>query len=220
MVNPVVATPALTDLGTGAGQYLVALRHNVSGGIPTLKWSTLTAAFTGSDTDILVKCSATDTVAGYLYTSMASTPEECKLKPGTGITLSVDTDGLGKQRVKITTNADAATTHTHNNHSWKFTKTSDTGGTVTLGAVYIGGVAKTISGWPSGGILSGVTTTTKYWVAIDYLNATATWGSNATLPNNISTVEYWHVLTLTCAASVISAIFQPWCADIRALLNP
>jgi hypothetical protein len=107
-----------------------------------------------------------------------------------------------------------------NNHSWKFTQSSTTGGTVTLGAVYIGGVAKTVSSFPGSGTLSGVTTTTLYWVVIDFSAATAAWDSGSTLPTNTATVEYWHVLTLTCAASVISAIFQPWCSDIRALLNP
>lgn len=107
---------------------------------------------------------------------------------------------------------------------WKFTKTSTTGGTVRAGNAYIGGVAKTVANWasyPTALTLSGVTTTTYYYIAVDFQNATATWGSNTSaVPANTATVEYWHVLTLTCTSSVISEIFQPWPCDIRALLNP
>jgi len=105
-----------------------------------------------------------------------------------------------------------------NDHSWKFVQSSTTGGTVTLGQVFLGGTAKTVGSWPTNGILSGVTTTTKYWVAIDRSAATATWGSGASVPANTDTVEYWEVLELTCAGSVITGVKQRCCSDIRVTL--
>jgi len=105
-----------------------------------------------------------------------------------------------------------------NDHSWKFKKTSATGGTVTLGQVFLGGAAKTVGSFPSGGTLTGVTTTTHYWVAINRSAATATWGSGASVTANTDTVEYWHVLTLTCAESVITAVMEWWQSDIRVTL--
>jgi hypothetical protein len=126
---------------------------------------------------------------------------------------------VGKRCQILCSDAYHTPLHLSFNFPWRFTQTSDTGGVISAGAVYIGGVLKTVSGLPTD--LSGVTTTTKYWIAIDFsAAATATWGSGAALPDNTSTIEYWHVLTLTCAASVITAIFQPWPADIHALLNP
>ena len=106
------------------------------------------------------------------------------------------------------------------NHPWKFTQDGDTGGTIAEGAVYIGGVLRELTDFPEDGELTDVTDTTLYWVEIDYKNATATFGSGAALPENTSTVEYWHVLTLTCADDVITAVYNPWPSDIRALLNP
>jgi hypothetical protein len=104
---------------------------------------------------------------------------------------------------------------------WRFVPASTTGGTVSLGKVWVGsGADKTVTSFPSGGILSGVTTTTIYWIAADFYNATATWGSGSSLPANTATVHYWRVLVLTCADSVITGIFQPWPSDIHALINP
>lgn len=108
-----------------------------------------------------------------------------------------------------------ATTATANDHSFKFTKTSDTGGTLTLGAVYLAGTAKTITSWPTNGLLASVTTTTHYWIAIDLSAGTTTWGSGASLPANTATVEYWEILVLTCAASVITGIKECQISDIH-----
>ena len=106
---------------------------------------------------------------------------------------------------------------------WDFTKTSDTGGTVYLGKVYIGGVDIAVSGFPAN--ITGVVVSTIYWIAIDYKYATATWGSaawnfGAGLPANSSEVEYWRVLLLECTSSIISGIYQLYPSDIHASLNP
>lgn len=102
-----------------------------------------------------------------------------------------------------------------NDHPFRFKKTSLTGGTLTLGAVYLAGTAKTITSWPTNGILAGVTTTTHYWIAIDLSAGTTTWGSGASLPANTATVEYWEILVLTCAASVITGIKECQTSDIH-----
>lgn len=105
-----------------------------------------------------------------------------------------------------------------NDFSWRFVQTSDTGGTVTLGQVFLGGVAKTVGSFPGSGVLAGVTTSTKYWVAIDRSAATATWGSGASVPASTDAVEYWTVLELTCAGNVITGVLQRMCSDIRVTL--
>jgi hypothetical protein len=106
------------------------------------------------------------------------------------------------------------------NHPWKFAQDGDTAGAIALGKVYMGGVEKMVASWPTNGEVSAVMSTTLYWIALDFSAATATFGSGATLTTNTATIEYWHVLTLTCAGSVITAVYNPWPCDIRALLNP
>lgn len=106
------------------------------------------------------------------------------------------------------------------NHPWKFEQDGDTGGVLTLGKVYMGGVAKTVTDWPTDGELSSVTTTTEYWIELNFQDGTATFDSGESVPENTAAVEYWHILTLTCADDIISEVFNPWPCDIRALLNP
>ncbi len=103
-------------------------------------------------------------------------------------------------------------------HSWHFTQSSTTDGVVTLGKVYIGTAAKTVTSFPVDGLLAGVTTTTHYWVVVDREYATATWGSGASVPANTETIEYWEVLEIICVASLISHVIERCCSDIRVTL--
>jgi hypothetical protein len=105
-------------------------------------------------------------------------------------------------------------------HPWQFvpaTLTNITAGTIQLGAITFGGVHVSLSSWSA--TVSAVTATTYYWVALDMLMATATWGSGAGVPSSNEKIQYRHVLTLTCAGGYITAIDQPWPADIDVLIN-
>ena len=112
----------------------------------------------------------------------------------------------------------ATTAVTIPDHSFKFTKTSDTGGTLTAGLCFIGGVSKTITSLPS--TLSSVTSSIKYWVAVELATATATWNSGTSYPASDSDTEIWPILEITCAASKITSYIQRWCADIHLTLTP
>jgi hypothetical protein len=104
------------------------------------------------------------------------------------------------------------------NHSWHFAATSATGGIVTLGRVEISGGVKSVTGFPTDGILSGVTSSTLYWIAIDASAATATWASRASVlgyPSSTDTVEIWPILEITCASSVITAVCERMQSDIH-----
>ena len=103
---------------------------------------------------------------------------------------------------------------------WKFTQDSGTGGVILPGTVYDGGNPVTITSPPTDWTLSGIVNTTKFWIALNFSAASATWVSGSTLPASVALIEYWHVLTLTCTDSVITGIFQPWPCDIHTLLNP
>lgn len=105
-----------------------------------------------------------------------------------------------------------------NNKAFGFVQTSDTGGTVNTGLCYIGGVAKTVTSLPT--TLTGVTTTTKYWIAVELATATATWNSGATYPASDSDTEVWPILELTCTAGIISAVHQCWDGDVHVTLTP
>jgi hypothetical protein len=107
-------------------------------------------------------------------------------------------------------------------HPFRFVQASDTGGTVEWGSVAIDGVLKTITDWTNHGsgadlTLSGVTTTTRYYIEIDFLAKTATWKSTAgAFPDGDADTDIWPILTLTCADSVITGIKRhQWC-DIHA----
>lgn len=97
MVVPTVVNPALADLGSSSGQYLACVRHDVVGGVPTIKWATLQAAVSGAP-DVYVKVSEHDTTAGYLYDEEKSTVN--KLEQGTGILLERSAPG-GNEKAKI-----------------------------------------------------------------------------------------------------------------------
>lgn len=99
--------------------------------------------------------------------------------------------------------------------SWRFLQTSDTAGTVTLGLVFLSGVLKTVASWPSGGNLTGITTSIKYWVAIDVSVATATWASGSSYPDGTDTLEIWPILEVTCDGSIITSFIQRQCSDIH-----
>jgi hypothetical protein len=104
--------------------------------------------------------------------------------------------------------------------SFKFTKTSDTGGTFTLGRVYIGGVSKTISSWPVDGIVGSLTTSYKYWIAIEMASSTASFVGGTSFPASDSDTEIWPILEVTCADDVISSFVQRQCSDIHLTLTP
>lgn len=100
-------------------------------------------------------------------------------------------------------------------HSWHVSKDSTTGVTFSTGAVYLDGASKTITSWPTDGIVTDITTTTHYWIAIDMSAGTATWGSGASLPANTATVEYWEIAVITCTDEEISGIKECEQSDIH-----
>lgn len=97
-------------------------------------------------------------------------------------------------------------------YSFKFTKTSETAGTLIHGNVYVKGVPLTCSGWANHSTnadlsISGITTTTYFYWLVDLAAATAAWTTNTTgFPAVTATVYPWPILTLTCAGSVITAV--------------
>jgi hypothetical protein len=99
-----------------------------------------------------------------------------------------------------------------NPYSFQFTQTSDTGGTLCHGKVYVKGVPLTCSGWTNHATgadltIASITVTTYFYWLIDLAAATAAWTSNTTgFPAVAATVYPWPILTLTCADSVITAI--------------
>jgi hypothetical protein len=104
-------------------------------------------------------------------------------------------------------------------HSFKFTpdyETGATGGIITEGYCFVGGVLKTISSTPASWELSNVTTSTKYWVAVTYSTATAAWTSGASWPTSTAAIECFRILEITCTDSVITSFIQRRCSDIHA----
>jgi hypothetical protein len=95
-----------------------------------------------------------------------------------------------------------------------FEQTTTTAGTWTPGKAYIGGVDTTVAGVPS--TISGITTTTIYWIKHDFAASTLTWGSGASLPANTDTAEYYRMLVVTCADGVIESFVCPHPCDIHA----
>jgi hypothetical protein len=97
-------------------------------------------------------------------------------------------------------------------YSFRFTKTSTTGGTLCHGNVYVKGVPLTCSGWTNHATgadltIASITTTTYFYWLIDLAAATAAWTSNTTgFPAVTATVYPYPILTLTCAGSVITAV--------------
>jgi hypothetical protein len=104
-------------------------------------------------------------------------------------------------------------------YSFKFKRTSTTGGTLTAGVLYYGGDTKAITNLPA--TLSGVTASMKYWILIDFSAATATWASGANYPTLTSTQkenqELWPMLEITCSASVIVSWIQRQLGNIHIL---
>lgn len=105
-------------------------------------------------------------------------------------------------------------------HSWRFVQTSGTGGTLTLGQVFFAGVEKTVANFPSPATLAGVTTSTKYWIAIELAAGTFTWASGASYPTSDGDTEIWPILDITCAGSVITAYNQRYSDDIHITMTP
>jgi hypothetical protein len=109
--------------------------------------------------------------------------------------------------------------------SFGFVKTSTTGGTLYHGSVYLAGVAKTMSAWTNHGTgadltISGVTSTTRYYVAVELGSGTATWNSTTgAFPASDDDTEVFPILTLTCADSVITAIKEHHACDIHVPSN-
>jgi len=104
-------------------------------------------------------------------------------------------------------------------HSFKFTPDSETGatgGVITEGFCFVGGVLTTISSTPASWELSGVTTSIKYWVAVTYSTGAAVWTSGAAWPTSTAAVECFRILEITCAESVITSFIQRRCSDIHA----
>ena len=107
-------------------------------------------------------------------------------------------------------------------HPFRWVQASDTGGTVEWGSVAIDGVLKTIADWTNHGTgadltLSGVTTTTRYYIEIDFTAGTATWKSTGSaFPDGDADTDIWPILTLTCAGSVITAVKHHQWSDIHA----
>ena len=112
-----------------------------------------------------------------------------------------------------------------NPRPFAFTKTGATGGTLYHGSVYLAGVAKTMSAWTNHGTgadltVSGVTATTRYYVAVEFASATATWNSTTSaFPASDDDTEVFPILTLTCAGSVITAVKEHWTCDIHVPSN-
>jgi hypothetical protein len=106
-----------------------------------------------------------------------------------------------------------------NDHSFKFVQTSDTGGTLTAGVLYLAGTAKTITGLPA--TLASVTVTTKYYITIELAASTAAWNSTTgAYPAGDGDTEIWPILELTCADSVITGVKQCQCSDIHISITP
>ena len=103
---------------------------------------------------------------------------------------------------------------TASDHSFKFTQTGTTGGTITAGTCQIDGTLKTITSLPS--TLSSVTTSIKYWVSVDCLAKTATWASGAAYATGTKTVYIYPMLEITCAGSIITGFIQRRSTDIVA----
>jgi hypothetical protein len=104
-------------------------------------------------------------------------------------------------------------TRVETDHPFKFTKTSDTGGTITTGLLTIDGVDATITGLPTS--LSGVSASIKYWLDVDLTGSTATWESGTDFPEGDDTTEIVPILEITCAGGIISSWIQHEWSDVR-----
>ena len=111
------------------------------------------------------------------------------------------------------------------NFSFKFTQTSDTAGTVSHGKVLLAGVAKTLSGWTNHGtgadlFLTGITSTTHYYIEVDLAAGTAAWSSTTgSIPASDADTEIVEIFSVTCAGSVITAIKQHQSSHVRLPAN-
>jgi hypothetical protein len=100
---------------------------------------------------------------------------------------------------------------------FKFKQTGPTGGTLVLGYVYVNGVAVTITEYPSGGVLSGITTSIKYWLSVAESGGAivVTWVAGTSFPASTATTEIYRMLDITCAADVITTWIQCQLGDIH-----
>ncbi len=104
------------------------------------------------------------------------------------------------------------------NHPFKFTLTSATGGDLTTGKLAIDGVDTTITDLPTS--LSSVTSSVKYWIAVDLSGSTAAWTSGAAFPEGDATTEIIPVLEIVCTDSVITSFVQHQFQDVWLRLIP
>lgn len=96
-----------------------------------------------------------------------------------------------------------------------FKQTSSTGGDWVQGKGYIAGVDVLITNQPT--TISGVTTTTYYWILHDFAAATLIWRSGASYTDsNSDTQEVYRMLEITCEDSEISSFICPNPCDIHA----
>jgi hypothetical protein len=96
-----------------------------------------------------------------------------------------------------------------------FKQTSSTGGDWVQGKGYIAGAEVTIASQPT--TISGVSTTTYYWILHDFAAATLTWKSGSSYTDSYSdTQEVYRMLEITCAAGVIDSFICPHPCDIHA----
>lgn len=107
---------------------------------------------------------------------------------------------------------------------FRFVKTSSTGGTVARGLIYVKGVSVTsVSGWTDFATtdltLSGVTTSTKYWIAVTLATGACAWSSGVAFPTSTAAVEIWPILEITCSGSVITSWYQHQWVNIHQGVN-
>lgn len=100
------------------------------------------------------------------------------------------------------------------NHPWKFTRTSDTAGNLTAGLCFVDGAKKTITDLPSS---ISVTTTTRYYIEVNYDTDTATWKTTTgAFPDGSATKEVFPILTITHDGTRISDVVQNLSDDVVA----
>ena len=104
-------------------------------------------------------------------------------------------------------------------HPFRFQQVDDNGGDITAGLVRLNGVNLTVTVLP----ITALKVSTRYWIALDTVNATAEWLSGTveaypTFPVGSDSIMIFPILTITCAGAVgsevITAIRQERWVDI------
>ncbi len=95
-----------------------------------------------------------------------------------------------------------------------FVQTSTTGGTWVQGKAWLAGVDTAITSQPT--TITGVTTSTKYWIKHDFAAGTVAWFSGTSYPAPSDTYEIYRMLEITCSSSVIASFICPHPCDIHA----